>query len=157
LGGRVNVTSRAGQGTCLRMSLPLSMAITRVMMVEAAGTLFGIPMDAIAETVRLTPDRIRAIKQAETFVLRDAVVPLIRLSALLGMDAPPDAGREAEAVLVVRVADVIAGLVVDRFREGMDVILKPMDGVLAGLPGYAGTALLGDGRVLLVLNLKELL
>jgi two-component system chemotaxis sensor kinase CheA len=64
---------------------------------------------------------------------------------------------EAEAVMVVRLGGAPVGLVVDAFREGMDVILKPLEGVLAGLRGYAGTAMLGDGRVLLVLNLKELL
>jgi len=161
LGGSVGVTSRPGEGTCVRLSLPLSMAVTHVMMVEVCGTLFGIPMDAVAETVRVPRDRIRKIRQAEAFVLRDAVVPLVRLADLLGMDAasPMDAsgGNAAEAVLVVRVAGATAGLVVDRFREGNDVILKPLDGILAGLPGYAGTALLGDGRVLPVLNLKELM
>ena len=58
---------------------------------------------------------------------------------------------------MVRVGGAPVGLVVDRFREGMEVILKPLDGVLASLRGYSGTALLGDGSVLLVLNLKELL
>jgi two-component system chemotaxis sensor kinase CheA len=62
-----------------------------------------------------------------------------------------------EAVLVARIGGRTVGLVVDRFREGIDVILKPMDGLLAGMRGYSGSALLGDGRVLLVLNLKELL
>jgi two-component system chemotaxis sensor kinase CheA len=156
LGGRVGVTSRPGTGTRVRLSLPLSMAITRVMLVEAGGTLFGIPMDIIAETVRVPFSSIRSIKRVQTFVLRNAVVPLVRLADLLSMTAQR-AQSEAEAVLVVRLGDGSAGLVVDRFRESMDVILKPLDGMLSGMPGYAGTALLGDGRVLLVLNLRELL
>ena len=155
--GTVGVTSVVGQGTNVRLSLPLSMAITRVMTVEAAGTLFGIPMELIAETVRLDPARVRTIKQARTFVLRDEVVPLRQLADLLGMQAPAPEPDAHHAVLVARVGGATVGLVVDRFREGMDVILKPMDGVLAGLRGYGGTALLGDGSVLLVLDLKELL
>jgi len=157
LGGRVGVTSVVGQGTRVRISLPRSLAITRVMTVEAGGTLFGIPMELIVETVRLDPGRVHAIKQAETFVLRNQIVPLLRLVDLLGLSAPPRADDARDAVLVVRIGGMPAGLVVDRFREGMDVILKPLDGVLAGMRGYGGTALLGDGRVLLVLNLKELL
>jgi len=157
LGGGVTVTSAVGQGTRVRLSLPLSMAITRVMMVEAGGCLLGIPMDLIAETVRLDPRRVRAIKQAETFVLRDEVVPLRRLADLLGLPLPPADPDAHHAVLVARVGNAPVGLVVDRFREGMDVILKPLDGVLAELRGYTGTALLGDGSVLLVLDLKELL
>lgn len=159
-GGSVSLTSVKGEGTTVRLSLPLSMAVTRVMMVEAAGgMLFGIPMDHIAETVRITRGSVKRIKQAETFVLRDTIVPLLRLDRLLGMEPPLWFGDEdqEDAILVVRVGGAVTGLVVDHFREGMDIILKPFDGILAGIPGYAGTALLGDGRVLLVLNLKELL
>lgn len=159
-GGRVAVTSRLGQGATVRLSLPLSMAVTRVMMVEAGGgMLFGIPMDHIAETVRVRRETIRRIKNAEAFVLRETVVPLMRLDRLLGVDAPTwfGDGDEEDAVLVVRVGGNLIGLVVDHFREGMDIILKPLDGILAAVRGYSGTALLGDGRVLLVLNLKEVL
>jgi len=157
--GTVSLSSEPGRGTIVRLSLPLSMAVTRVMMVEAGGgLLFGIPMDHIAETVRVSRGAIRRIKQAEAIVLREAIVPLLHLDALLGLGRPAggDAAEE-EAVLVVRLGATLTGLVVDHFREGMDIILKPFDGILAGIPGYAGTALLGDGRVLLVLNLKELL
>ncbi|HLN24414.1 MAG TPA: chemotaxis protein CheA [Patescibacteria group bacterium] len=159
-GGRVEVMSRPGQGATVRLSLPLSMAVTRVMMVEAGGgMLFGIPMDHIVETVRVRREAVRRIKNAEAFVLRDTVVPLMRLDRLLGVAAPMwfGDGDEEDAVLVVRVAGNLVGLVVDHFREGMDIILKPMDGILAAVRGYSGTALLGDGRVLLVLNLKEVL
>ncbi|CCG07185.1 chemotaxis protein CheA [Pararhodospirillum photometricum] len=161
--GSVTLTSVLGQGTTVRLALPLSMAVTRVMMVETGGgMLFGIPMDHIAETVRIPHTAIRRIKRSEAFVLRDAIVPLLRLDELLGL-APrysPHAPQEEEAedaVLVVRLGGTLTGLVVDHFREGMDIILKPFDGILSGIRGYAGTALLGDGRVLLVLNLKELL
>ncbi|MDR3514208.1 MAG: chemotaxis protein CheA [Azospirillaceae bacterium] len=158
-GGTVAVTSRRGQGTTVRLSLPLSMAVTRVMTVEAGGgMLFGIPMDHIAETVRVRRDAVQRIKTSEVFVLRDSVVPLVRLDNLLGIDAPIwfGNGDDEEAVLVVHVGGNLIGLVVDHFREGMDIILKPLNGILAGVRGYIGTALLGDGRVLLVLNLKEL-
>jgi two-component system chemotaxis sensor kinase CheA len=158
--GSVSLTSVKGAGTTVRLSLPLSMAVTRVMMVEAGGgMLFGIPMDHIAETVRLRRDTVQRIKQAEAFVLREAIVPLVRLDRLLGVERPVWFGDETEedAVLVVRIGNSLTGLVIDHFRESMDIILKPFDGILTGLPGYAGTALLGDGRVLLVLNLKELL
>ncbi len=147
LGGEVSVTSRLGQGTAVRLSLPLSMAVTRVMTVEACGGLYGVPMDAIAETVRIPTSRITTIKQAETFVLRDTVVPLLRMSSLLHVPEPPANGAADKAVLVCRVGGAMFGLVVDCFREGTDVILKPLDGVLSGLRGYSGSALLGDGRI----------
>jgi two-component system, chemotaxis family, sensor kinase CheA len=155
-GGRVALSSRFGQGTTIALYLPLSMAVSRVMMVEVGGQPFGIPMDTIAETVRVPRSRLRAIKRVETMLLRDAVVPVVRLRHLLGLGAGEEE-REEEAILVVRHGDQSVGLVIDQFREGVDVILKPLDGVLAGTRGCGGTAILGDGRVLLVLNLKELL
>jgi two-component system chemotaxis sensor kinase CheA len=158
LGGQVTVSSVAGKGTTVRLFLPLSMAVTRVMMVEVGTTLVGIPMDVIVETVRLSAKQVYAIKHSETFVLRDTIIPLVRMCRLLGM--PEGCNRESDlgmAVLVVRVKGALVGLTVDQFRESIDVILKPFEGLLSGLMGYAGTALLGDGRVLLVLNLKEIL
>jgi two-component system chemotaxis sensor kinase CheA len=156
INGQVTLSSRKGEGTLVRLSLPLSMAVARVMMIEVGGALFGVPMDGVAETVRVSRQDIRWIKRAEAFVLRDAIVPLVRMHTLLGL---PRAAVEVEheAVLVARVRGAAVGLVVDRLREGIDVVLKPLDGILAGTRGYSGAALLGDGRVLLVLNLKELL
>jgi two-component system chemotaxis sensor kinase CheA len=156
INGQVTVSSRKGEGTLVRLSLPLSMAVARVMMVEAGDALFAVPMDSVAETVRVPRSQVRRIKRSEAFVLRDAIVPLVRLQDLL--ELPSQAAEvDEEAVLVARVGGAIVGIVIDRFREGIDVVLKPLDGVLAGMRGYSGSALLGDGRVLLVLNLKELL
>lgn len=157
LGGRVTMTSRVGEGSQTRLMLPLSMAVTRVMLVEAAGGLYGVPMDLIVETVRVAADRIHTVKQAEVFVLREQLIPLVRMSTLLKAAARPHSPDEAEAVLVCRVDGRLVGLVIDEFRVGMDVVLKPLEGIVAGLRGFAGTTLLGDGRVLLVLDLKEFL
>lgn len=154
--GHVTLSSTKGEGTLVRLMLPLSMAVTRVMMVEVSGGVFGIPMDGVAETVKIPRKSIRNIKGSEVFVLRDAVVPIVRMNRLLAMPDAPEAAEE-EAILVARVAGNMVGLVIDRFREGIDVVLKPLGGLLAGMRGYVGSALLGDGRVLLVLNLKELL
>jgi len=156
LGGTVGVESEIGKGTTVRLALPLTMAVTRIMTVDSAGCLFGVPMDVVAETVRIPRSRIQTIKSAETFVLRDMIVPLVRITTMLGLTGTVQQSEE-EAVLVCRFGGNVVGLVVDNFREGMDVILKPMNGILANVRGFAGTALLGDGRVLLVLNLKELI
>jgi two-component system chemotaxis sensor kinase CheA len=155
-GGQIALSSTKGSGTTVRLNLPLSMAVSRVMTITLNNRLFGIPMDLIHETVKLPPDRIIHIKTSEAFVLRDRVVPLLRLARLLEL---PDqtAAEDDVAVLVVRVGAHTVGLGISAFGEGMEVILKPLEGILATIPGYAGTALLGDGRVLLVLDLRELI
>jgi two-component system chemotaxis sensor kinase CheA len=114
-------------------------------------------MDMIVETVRIEKSRIHRVKQSETFVLREQLIPLARLSDLLGEPAREKAADEPEAVLVCRVKGRMVGLVIDDFRTGMDVVLKPLEGIVASSHGFSGTTLLGDGRVLLVLDLKELI
>jgi two-component system chemotaxis sensor kinase CheA len=155
-GGGITLSSVLHQGTTLRLSLPLSMAVTRVMTVRLEGRLFGIPMEAVLETVKIPRERIIRIKAAEAFVLRDEIIPLRQLADLLDLGRANDDQAE-RAVLVVRVAGQILGLGVAAFGEVMEVILKPMDGVLSRITGYSGTCLLGDGRVLLVLDLKGLI
>lgn len=155
--GLVELSSVSGQGTTIRLSLPLSMAVTNVMMIEVAGRCFGVPMDLIVETVRVHAEDIHSFKQAQTTVLRGRIVPLRALHDLLALDAQPQANEEGElAVLVARLGNENVGLVVDNFHGTSDIILKPLEGVLAGLTGFAGTALMGDGSVLMILNPKEL-
>jgi two-component system chemotaxis sensor kinase CheA len=158
VGGTVQLSSEVGKGTRLRLSLPLSMAVTNVIIIESNRQIFGVPMDMVVETVRLPRARIRTIKNQKTAVLRGRIVPLMALNELLSIPAEPQASSDDElATLVVRVGDEQVGLLVDNFRVVVDVILKPMPGDLAKLTCYGGTALLGDGSVLMVLNPKELL
>jgi two-component system chemotaxis sensor kinase CheA len=156
LGGRVSVSSRVGEGSSARLVLPLSMVVTRIMIIEAASGLYGVPMELIAETVRVEREHIHRIQHAEAFILRDRLIPLVRLADLLREPARP-LKHDAEAVLVCRINGQTVGVVIDDFRVGMDVIVKPFEGIVAGARGFSGTTLLGDGRVLLILDLKELI
>jgi two-component system chemotaxis sensor kinase CheA len=155
--GHVALSSEFGKGTRLTLSLPLSMAVTNVMIIEAGGRRFGVPMDMIVETVRVHADDIHHFKQAQTTVLRGRIVPLRPLHDMLCLDQQAHLNDDGEhAVLVVRLGHENVGLLVDQFHGATDIILKPLEGVLAGLTGFAGTALMGDGSVLMILNPKEL-
>jgi len=136
--------------------LPLTMAVSRIVTVECCGHLFGIPMDMIKETVRLSRSAIQRVNNSEAFVLREAIVPIVRLSERLGVEGAA-AVTEDEAVMVVSLGGELVGLIVDGFRERMETVVKPLTGILEGATGLSGTALLGDGRVLLILDLPELL
>lgn len=156
--GTVTIASERGKGTCVRLSLPLSMAVTNVIVIESDGQIFGVPMDIVVETVRVPRSSVRTIKQRQAAVLRGRIVPLLSLNELLAVGAEQRPNEDDElATLVVRIHGENVGVVVDEFRETVDVILKPMDGILGGLSGYSGSALLGDGSVLMVLNPKELM
>lgn len=155
--GAITIDSVIGQGTRIHISLPLSMAVTQVMIVESDGQLFGVPMDHVVETVRIPRAALHSVKQNDAAMLRGRIVPLKGLNTLLGLAALPQPNADDElAVLVTSSGDNVVGLVVDEFRESVDVIQKPLRGLLAGLPAYSGSSLMGDGSVLMVLNIKEL-
>jgi two-component system chemotaxis sensor kinase CheA len=155
LGGRVRLETRNGAGSTVRFVLPFSVMMTRVMTVEAGGQLFGIPLDAVIETVRVRRDEIRSVGQAHAFVLRNRTIPLIGLARTLGW-AKTESSSDA-TVVVASSGGVLGGLEVDRLGARMDVMLKPVEGLLSGIPQIAGTTMLGDGGVLLVLDIKEVL
>jgi two-component system chemotaxis sensor kinase CheA len=154
-GGRVSVRSTPGRGSVVRLSLPLSMAVTRLVIVEVGGVAYGVPMDHVRETLRLKREDVKALKRAEYFMLRGRMTPLLRLREVFG--SGPDDGTGPLAVVVVEHNGARAGLVVDGLKARMDTILKPLEGVLAGLRGFSGTALTGDGRVLMVMDAGGLL
>jgi two-component system chemotaxis sensor kinase CheA len=156
--GDILLESEVGKGTCMRISLPLSMAVTNVMIVESDKQTFGVPMDHVVETVRIPLTAIRFIKHSKTAVLRERIVALKNLNELLELPSEPKANDDNElAVLVVRAGKEVVGLIVDEFRETVEVIQKPLTGVLSGLGAYSGSALMGDGSVLMVLNIKEII
>jgi two-component system chemotaxis sensor kinase CheA len=157
VGGRLTLASRKGEGTRFEIILPLSMAVTRLMTIACGESLFGVPMSLVAETVRVPRERLRRLGEREAFVLRDRLVPVLRLARLLDLPETGEAPPAEEAILVVQVNGQRLGLVIGAFRDVMEAIVRPLDGVLAGLLGFGGTTLLGDGRVLLVLDLPELM
>ncbi|MCB1741038.1 MAG: chemotaxis protein CheA, partial [Gammaproteobacteria bacterium] len=158
VGGQVGVQSTVGVGTTISLSLPLSMAVTQVMSIRVGGQLFGVPFDLVRETVRVPRASIHRVKHREAVVLRERLLPLLRLQDLLEIEVDPEQTCEPQevAVLVVQVAGENVGIIVDDFDDVTDLIVKPMAGVLSRFTTYGGTALLGDGRVLLLLNLREI-
>ena len=157
-GGSVSVKSTLDKGTVITLSLPLSMAVSHVMIIESAGEKFGIPMENVVETVRVSKKDIQTIKGKMTTVLRNKVVPIFYLNALLDIEQPHLTNEDGEyAVLVLSVKGELIGVIVDRFHETADIILKPFTGFLAGLRLFSGTAIMGDGSVLLIINPKELI
>ena len=155
LGGRVFITSRPGRGTLVRFNLPFTVMMTRVMTVEAGGQVFGLPLEAVVETVRVSRAAIASVGAARAFVLRDRTVPVIDLGRALGREHTAD-GPDATLVVVSAMGQ-LGALEVERLGDRLDVMLTAPEGLLAGVPGIDGTTLMGDGRVLIVLDIREIL
>jgi two-component system chemotaxis sensor kinase CheA len=155
-GGSVRLSSTPGEGSRVRLRVPLSMAVSRVMIVTVGGQRFGVPVDLVIETVRLPREQVVRVEHQGVMVLRDTVIPIVDLAEILQLPSTA-ADQERVSVLVTRPGRDDVGLVVDAFHEGAEVIVKPMEGILAGSRQFCGTALMGDGSVLLVLDVAEVL
>jgi two-component system chemotaxis sensor kinase CheA len=155
LGGRVQVTSTRGVGSTIQLVLPQALVINTIMTVRVGDERFGVPIEAVQETMRIAADRIVPIREGEAFVVRNRTLPLLRLADLL--DLPRVSRPDDIRVLIASSGDERVGIEVDGFAEPFDVVLRPMQGLLSGMPGVLGTALLGDGQVLMVLDLAELI
>jgi len=154
LGGRVELDNRPGGGLSVSLVLPARMVLAKVLVVEAAGQRFGVPLDAVAETYRLRADEVSRIRQGRAYVRRDEVVPILRLRTLLGLAEAPD--PQAFPVLRLAGSTEAVAIQIDALGERMDAPLRPLSGLLSGYPGVLGSILRGTGEVLLVLDLAEL-
>ncbi len=155
-GGTVSLSSRTGHGTTVNISLPMTMATSHVVLVEADTQSFGVPIEMVVETVKIPRSSIFKIKQREVFVLRERTVPLVQLRKALHLRENTANADDECAVLVVRLMGGNIGIMVDDFHDNVEVILKPLEGIMTSIKGFTNTALLGDGSVLLILDLKEL-
>jgi len=156
IGGRVSIQSQPQLGTTIGFLLPFSVMLTTVMSVEAGGQMFGVPLDTVVETIRVPRASIAAVGAARALVVRDQTIPVFDLAQMLGATGKPRHADEA-TIVIAACAGQHCGLDVDALGERLDIILKPLDGLLAGTPGITGTSVLGDGRVLLVLDIAGLL
>ena len=154
-GGTITVTNKRKEGTATRITLPVTMAVSRVMILEAGGTEVGIPFASITETVRVQDSDLKHVGQGRAIVLRGRMVPVWNLAEVLALPKS-EARADGVAILVMRAGGHELGLAVEGFQDTVDVITKPLAGVLGQLELFSGTAMLGDGRVLLVLDPKEI-
>ncbi|GAU86475.1 chemotaxis protein CheA [Bosea sp. BIWAKO-01] len=153
LNGTVRLSSEPGRGTTATLILPTQFALTRVIIVDVAGEQYGIPMDVVAETARVPSSAIVTVRSGEAFVHRNRTIPVLRLGDVVGRPAPQ---RPDELVLIVEFAFLAIGLVVDRVGERFETVLRPPVGLMKVVPGIAGTTVLGDGRVVMVLDPEAL-
>jgi len=156
MGGRVEMESKVGEGATVRFLLPISMVLTKVMIVTCGEERYGLPLEDIVETTRVAADRIIPVRDGGAFQLRDQVVPLVRLGQLLGLAGESGPGR-AQRVVVARVGGELVGFAVDAIVERMDAAVRPMSGLLLGARGMVGSTVLASGDVLMILDLRELL
>lgn len=158
VGGSIDLTSRAGAGTRVRLRIPLTLAILPALMVEDASERYALPQMNLVELVRVgardLASRIEWLHDAPVYRLRGRLLPLVFLSSVLhGRDAR---GATGKGLVVLRADGHTFGLVVDAVHDTEEIVVKPLSDRLRGLELFAGATLLGDGRVSLILDVPAL-
>ena len=154
INGSVEVESDQGKGSQIIIKLPLTIAIIQALMVEVERSIFAIPLSSVIEAVRITKSDIKTINGREVLHLRDRVLPLIRLAQEFEIPADPDRGRYY--VVVAALGDRRVGVVVDELRSQEEVVIKSIWDYLENVKGVSGATITGEGKVVLILDISEL-
>jgi len=162
IGGTVDVQSKSGIGTTVRMKIPLTLAIIPALIVTNRGDRYAIPQISLLELVRLEGEeaqkRIESVQGAPVYRLRGRLLPLVYLDRQLRPEATNEkAATSAVVNIVVLQADERQfGLVVDEINDTEEIVVKPLGKQLKGIKSFAGSTIMGDGRVALILDVLGL-
>jgi two-component system chemotaxis sensor kinase CheA len=150
--GRIEIQSTQGRGTTFFIKLPLTLAIVDGLLLSVGAQRFVLPTFAVRESLRPTPAQVHRVQGRPCMIqVRDSLLPLIRLADLFGIDSPVHDPCDA-TVVVVEDDGRCAGVIVDALLGKQEVVIKPLGDQFAGVRGVAGGAILGDGRVGLILD-----
>lgn len=155
LGGTLELNSSIGLGTTFILNLPITFSMSQLMVVEVGGERYGLPITDVIETLKLPANTVQSVRSGQAFVLRNRTMPLVYLAELLQLPAPVPSAEIK--ILILQAGEDRIGIVVDAIAERSETLTRPLTSLLQGVTGISGTTVLGDGKVLLVLNVEELL
>ncbi len=159
INGSVDIQTQKGAGSTFVIRLPLTIAIIQALMVSIGAETYAIPLASVVETVKITEKDIKTLSGSEVLNLRQQVLPLIRLRDEFKVPHVGDGSGvpEGQYVVVVQVGSKNLGLVVDSLPYQEEVVIKSMGQILSGIRGLAGATITGDGRVVIILDVGEIL
>ena len=158
LKGSIDILSVPGEGTTFRIMLPITLAIIQALVVRAAGEQFAIPLTSVEESLRIYSRDIRTVERREVFTLRDFTLPLLRLADAFRLDSHRDEGPDTKwFVVVTRSGEKVAGILVDALVRQQEVVIKSIGERLKTIPGIAGATEVGEGEIVLVIDVGTLI
>ncbi|MDX2037891.1 MAG: chemotaxis protein CheW [Isosphaeraceae bacterium] len=159
IGGSVDLHSRLGEGTIIKMKIPLTLTIINALIVSAGGDRFAIPQVNLVELIRLEGEAIRqglaAVHGAPVCRYRGRLLPLVDLNLVLGVgrrEERVDVGERRVNIVVLQADELRFGLVVDRIDDAQEIVVRPLARQLKGIACFAGATIMGDGRIALILD-----
>jgi two-component system chemotaxis sensor kinase CheA len=163
ISGTIDVISTLGEGTLFQIKLPLTLAIIPALIVKSGGERFAIPQLSLLELIRLDSSNVKQkiewIDKVPFYRLRGRLLPLVYLNSELGLTAPADIPKGADDAIHIIVLESHSdpfGLIVDEVRDTEEIVVKPLGRQLKSLSVFAGATIMGDGRVVLILDVMGL-
>ncbi|SHI72124.1 two-component system, chemotaxis family, sensor kinase CheA [Malonomonas rubra DSM 5091] len=155
LSGMIDMSSEVGKGTVMSLTLPITLAIIKALVVRVKEKDYAIPLNSVLETLMLEPGMLQTIEGREVMELRQQTLSLLRIDELFKLDGQEKEGNRF--VVVVGFADKRLGIVVDELRGQQDVVIKSLGKALDFVKGIAGAADLGNQKTILVLDVSGLI
>jgi two-component system chemotaxis sensor kinase CheA len=158
LKGTVQISSQKGRGTTIQLRAPLTLASIQTLLFRVGGRLFAVPLSSVVEITRITDTEIHRVDQREVLRLREQILTLVRLdhlSRLRSIDSQPV--RKKHFVIVIGAAEKRFGLIVDSLVGEEELVIKALPGEIVSSDLVSGASILGDGTVVLILNVPAVL
>lgn len=156
LRGIINIDSEVGTGTTINIRLPLTLAIIPGMIVEINEETIVIPLNSVIEVVRVHSDNIKSINEKEVIMMRDTIIPIFEISRMIYRKESYQ-NKIWQHVVVVGIAEKKFGIKVDKLIGQKEVVIKSLGNYLGTIEGIAGSTILGDGTVVMILDINEIL
>ena len=158
LKGTIHVSSQKGRGTTFQLRVPLTLASIQTLLFRVGGRLFAVPLSSVVEITRITDQEIHKVDQREVLRLREQVLTLVRLNHLSRLRSiDPPAAKKRSFVIVIGAAEKRFGLVVDSLVGEEELVIKALPGEIVSSDLVSGASILGDGTVVLILNVPAIL
>ena len=154
--GLVRVSSEVGLGTTFTLQLPLTLATFRGLLVESGNGVYAFPLSYVQATSRLDPETVEKIVDTEVVRLRGDVLPLLRLGDVCRDGSANGHGQGDQYIVTVRAGDRLVAISVDALREQQEIVVKSLGSYIGQADNIAGASILGDGQVVLILDVASL-
>ena len=159
LGGRLDFQTKTDSGTRFFLTLPLTLAIIKAMLVKVQQEIFAIPLMNIRETIKIRREEIKLVQNFEVIKVRDEIIPILRMDKELSIPIPSsDTGYALEGIplVIIEYERKALGLMVNKIIGEQDIVVKPLPTFVKKTKGIAGATILGDGHVALILDIMSL-
>ncbi len=156
LKGIIEIESEIGKGTSFIIKLPLTLAIIQGLLVKVQNETYALPLSSVVEVVAIDIDSVYTINKQEVVRIRQEVIPILRLDKALGVPNPKE-GLENRYVVNVGLGLQRVGLLVDELLGQQEIVIKSLGEYLGNITGIAGSTILGDGRVIMIIDVTDLI